>query len=63
LGLWKSRSWDSAANFGWRIDAEQSKAVVHAALSVQNEYSLLHRDPEREVFPECARLGLAFLPY
>jgi aryl-alcohol dehydrogenase-like predicted oxidoreductase len=32
-------------------------------VSVQNHYSLLHRDPEPEVLPECARLGLAFLPY
>jgi aryl-alcohol dehydrogenase-like predicted oxidoreductase len=31
--------------------------------SVQNHYSLFHRDPEREVLPECERLGLAFLPY
>lgn len=32
-------------------------------VSVQNEYSLLHRDPERDVLPECRRLGMAFLPY
>ena len=32
-------------------------------VSVQNEYSLLHREPELEVLPECERLGLAFLPY
>jgi aryl-alcohol dehydrogenase-like predicted oxidoreductase len=32
-------------------------------VSVQNQYSLLHRDPEKDVLPECARLGLAFLPY
>jgi aryl-alcohol dehydrogenase-like predicted oxidoreductase len=32
-------------------------------VSVQNEYSLLHREPEREVLAECERLGLAFLPY
>jgi aryl-alcohol dehydrogenase-like predicted oxidoreductase len=32
-------------------------------VSVQNEYSLLHRDPEAEVLPECGRQGLAFLPY
>lgn len=32
-------------------------------VSVQNEYSLLHREPEDEVLPECGRLGLAFLPY
>jgi aryl-alcohol dehydrogenase-like predicted oxidoreductase len=31
--------------------------------SVQNHYSLFHRDPERDVLPECERLGLAFLPY
>ncbi len=30
---------------------------------MQNEYSLLKRDPEAEVLPECERLGLAFLPY
>jgi aryl-alcohol dehydrogenase-like predicted oxidoreductase len=32
-------------------------------VSVQNHYSLLHREPERDVLPECERLGLAFLPY
>jgi len=32
-------------------------------VSVQNEYSLLHREPEKEVLAECEREGLAFLPY
>lgn len=32
-------------------------------VSAQNEYSLLHRDPEREVLLECERRGLSFLPY
>jgi aryl-alcohol dehydrogenase-like predicted oxidoreductase len=32
-------------------------------VSVQNEFSLLHREPEREVLPACTRLGVAFLPY
>jgi aryl-alcohol dehydrogenase-like predicted oxidoreductase len=32
-------------------------------VSVQNEFSLLHRDPEREVLAECERQGLAFLPF
>ena len=32
-------------------------------VSVQNEYSLLHREPEAEVLPECERLGIAFIPY
>jgi aryl-alcohol dehydrogenase-like predicted oxidoreductase len=31
--------------------------------SVQNQYSLMHREPEFEVLPECERLGIAFLPY
>ena len=32
-------------------------------VSVQNEYSLLHREPEADVLPECRRLGMAFIPY
>ena len=32
-------------------------------VSVQNELSLLHREAEREVLPECGRLGIKFLPY
>jgi aryl-alcohol dehydrogenase-like predicted oxidoreductase len=32
-------------------------------VSVQNQYSLLHREPEAEVIPECQRQGLAFLPF
>ena len=31
--------------------------------SVQNDYSLLHRDAELEVLPECERLGTGFIPY
>jgi aryl-alcohol dehydrogenase-like predicted oxidoreductase len=47
----------------------EAKAAVAAAgngasfVSVQNEYSLLHREPEREVLAECEREGLAFLPF
>ena len=32
-------------------------------ITVQNEYSLMHRDVEKDVLPECVRRGLAFLPY
>jgi aryl-alcohol dehydrogenase-like predicted oxidoreductase len=32
-------------------------------VSVQNQYSLFHREPETEVLPECEKQGLAFLPY
>jgi aryl-alcohol dehydrogenase-like predicted oxidoreductase len=32
-------------------------------VSVQNQYSLFHREPELDVLPECGANGLAFLPY
>ena len=32
-------------------------------VSVQNHYSLFHRDAEKDVLPECERTGVAFLPY
>ncbi len=32
-------------------------------VSVQNEYSLLRRDPEQGVLQECERAALAFLPF
>lgn len=31
--------------------------------SVQNEYSIFHRQPELDVLPECSGTGMAFLPY
>ena len=40
-----------------------TRAGTARFVSVQNEYSLLHREPESTVFPACERLGLAFLPY
>ena len=51
------------------FDAAQLREARRAAgqgarfVSVQNEYSLLVREPEREVLAECEREGLAFLPY
>jgi aryl-alcohol dehydrogenase-like predicted oxidoreductase len=52
------------------FSAEQLREALAAAragaarfVSVQNEYSLLQREPEREVLAECERLGLAFIPY
>jgi aryl-alcohol dehydrogenase-like predicted oxidoreductase len=32
-------------------------------VSVQNQYSVLHRDAEDEVLPVCERAHVAFLPY
>jgi aryl-alcohol dehydrogenase-like predicted oxidoreductase len=48
-----------------REAASASSATPGAArfVSVQNEYSLLHREPEEGVLDECARLDMAFLPF
>jgi aryl-alcohol dehydrogenase-like predicted oxidoreductase len=32
-------------------------------VSVQNHYSMMHREPEQGVLDQCARQGLGFLPY
>lgn len=51
-------------------DAEQFRRAQqsihehdHKAVSLQNEYSLLQREPENEVLAECERQGAAFLPF
>jgi aryl-alcohol dehydrogenase-like predicted oxidoreductase len=36
---------------------------LHRFVTVQNEYSLLHREPETEVLPACARLDMSLVPY
>ena len=54
------------SNFSAEQIVEAHEAAGYRAArfaSVQNEYSLLHREPEIDVLPECARLGLAFIPY
>jgi aryl-alcohol dehydrogenase-like predicted oxidoreductase len=42
--------------------ARTTPGLRHFA-SVQNDYSLLKRDAEADVLPECAKTGVAFLPY
>jgi aryl-alcohol dehydrogenase-like predicted oxidoreductase len=44
-------------------EAERAAGSGARFVSVQNEYSLLHREPESGVLAECERQGLAFLPY
>lgn len=44
-------------------EAERAAGSGARFVSVQNHYSLLHREPEQEVLPECERLGIAFIPY
>ena len=54
------------SNFSAEQLREAQSAVRPGAarfVSVQNEYSLIHREPELAVLPECARLGLVFIPY
>ncbi|MFD3376699.1 MULTISPECIES: aldo/keto reductase [unclassified Streptomyces] len=36
---------------------------VHRVTAVQSEYSLWTRDPEPEVLPTCAELGIGFVPF
>lgn len=45
-----------------REAAEAAKGRAHF-VSVQNEFSLFHREPEEGVLAECEKRGLAFLPY
>lgn len=52
----------SAAQIREAEDASAQDGIARFA-SVQNEYSLLHREPEIDVLDECARVGAAFLPF
>ncbi len=56
------------SNFNTALLEEAAASVGDGApgfVSVQNQYSILHRDPEGEdgVLAECGRTGMAFLPY
>ncbi|MEO8794492.1 MAG: aldo/keto reductase [Daejeonella sp.] len=37
--------------------------AVHPISALQSEYSLLTRDPEKEVLPLCKELGISFVPF
>jgi aryl-alcohol dehydrogenase-like predicted oxidoreductase len=45
------------------FDAAQLRASGRRFASLQNEYSLLEREIERDVLPACEELGVAVLPY
>ena len=54
------------SNFDVALMREAEAAVKPGGakfVSVQNEMSLLHREPEDGVLDECAQHGIAFLPY
>ena len=47
------------------VSVEQLDEATRAAeiVAVQNEYSLLARDAERDVLPRCREFGIGFAPY
>ncbi len=45
------------------FSGDQLRAAGGRFASIQNEYSLLKREAEADVLPECERSGIAFLPY
>ena len=54
------------SNFsGQQLDAAEAAVRDGAArfVSLQNQYSLLHREPEAEAIPACLRAGVAFIPF
>jgi len=54
------------SNFSAAQLREADAAAVGGAprfVSVQNQYSLLDREPELEVLAECDHLGIAFIPF
>jgi len=59
--------WIGASNFSAE-QIEEADAVARDRgfapfTSIQNNYSLLHREAEREVLPTCERLGIGFVPF
>ncbi len=59
--------WIGASNFS-AAQIEEADAVARDRgfarfSSIQNNYSLLNREAEREVLPTCERLGLGFVPF
>lgn len=54
------------SNFSAELLREANEGVPAEGahfVSAQNHYNLLNRGDEREVLPECERLGLAYLPF
>jgi aryl-alcohol dehydrogenase-like predicted oxidoreductase len=59
--------WIGASNFSAE-QIDEADAVARDRgfarfTSIQNNYSLLNREAEREVLPMCERLGLGFVPF
>lgn len=66
VGEGKIRYYGHSNFAGWQLTEADWAARVHAHpafVSAQNEYSLLVRDAERELFPAMRAAGVGFLPY
>lgn len=66
VGEGKIRYYGHSNFAGWQLTEADWAARVHAHpafISAQNEYSLLVRDAERELFPAMRAAGVGFLPY
>jgi len=55
--------WAGCCNFTLAQLTEAGRADRGVFRTVQNEYSLLVRDAERDVLPYCREAGLRFIPY
>ena len=53
------------SNFTVQQLREAEVAAMNGAhfVSIQNEFSLFHREPEKDVLIDCEHAGIAFLPY
>jgi aryl-alcohol dehydrogenase-like predicted oxidoreductase len=54
------------SNFSSQLLEEAAAATPDGGpgfVSVQNQYNILHREPEDGVLDECERMGLGFLPF
>jgi aryl-alcohol dehydrogenase-like predicted oxidoreductase len=45
------------------VNSIRKAHAVHPIAALQSEYSLLTRDPEKDVIPLCKELGIAFVPF
>ncbi|WP_075835768.1 aldo/keto reductase [Rhodococcus sp. YL-1] len=62
----KIREYGVSNYASWRLAETQAAATRLQApqpVSIQNQYSLLHRYPERELIQACERYGVSLIPY
>lgn len=45
------------------VNSIRKAHAVHPISALQSEYSLLTRDPENDIIPECRDLGITFVPF